>query len=412
MKKSLELKRKLAVIETEMRTILDAGKVENRDLNADEQLSFNTKFEEVEAMKRSIVDAEKVESFEARQAGISAPVIGNRSSEKYSILGHIQAVRSGKLDGIYGEAQAQGELELKNSGVNVNPSAVYIPTNYERDFSVTGDAGAKGGNLVSTDKGPIIESLFEGSLLDKLGVQKMLGLTSNLDLPKGGAVVSTWRTENQAVVKSDHSIGQIELRPNRLATRMSVSNQLMTQSSSSVDAYLRKEIMKSIQKSLDEKYLENLFAASDAKQIVMGTNGAALTYAKLQEFIEAVGKSEADVEASMFLINYDLYSALKALPKVAGSDRFVLENGLIDGFKYIASNRVKADFVKGTGTGLSGMVFGDHTTAICAGWGGIEIIVDNFSEAANGALVLNVGSYWDLKDKYFEGKSLAKDIIA
>ncbi|NHE57961.1 phage major capsid protein [Cyclobacterium plantarum] len=415
MKKSIQLRKELAELDKEIKALLDSAKKENRDFSNEEKENFDTKFNEAEELRTKIADAEKIEAFEARMAttqGVNVPNINTNKGERYSLLGHINAVRSGKVDGVFAEAQKEGEKELRNAGVSLNSNAVYIPTNYQRDFSVTGDSGTKGGNLVGTDKTSIIESLFEGSLLDKVGATKMLNLVSNVDMPKGGAVVSSWRTENQTVVSSDHTIGQVELRPNRLATRMPVSNQLFIQSSASVEAYFRGEIEKSIQKALDSKYVENLLASADVQGVVNGTNGAALTYAKVQEFIELVGKSEADTDVAKFLINWDVYSALKVLEKASGSDKFVLADGKVDGFDYVVSNRVPNNLTKGTGTDLSAMVFGDFTSAVVAGWGTIEIITDPYTAAADGQTIMNVNSYWDLKDMYFEGKSVSKDIIA
>lgn len=410
MKKSVSLRKQLAAIEAEMKELLSNAKTEKRDLNQEEQTDFNKKFDQVESLKLDIANAEKTEAFEARMAG-NAPVIKTNKTESYSILGHINAVRSGKVDGIFAEAQAEGEKEVRNAGISVNSNAIYIPSNF-RNFSVTGDSGAKGGNLVATEKGSIIESLFEGSLLDKMGATRFLGLTGNLDLPKGGKVTSVWRTENQEVSASDHNIGQVSLRPNRLATRMNVSNQLMAQSSSDIEAYLRGEIEKSIAKALDEKYIEYLLASADVQNVAMGVSGDTITYAKVQEFIEKVGKAEGDVENSKFLINYDLHSALKSLPKDAGSSKFVLEDGRIDGFEFIVTNRMPSNLTKSGGTGLSAMAFGKWSDAVVASWGGIELIVDPYSRAQFGETVLNLNSFFDLKDIYAESKAVSKDIVA
>ena len=410
MKKSIELRKQLKAVEAEMTGLLDVAKTEDRSLSDTEQTDFDAKFEKVEALKRSIESAEKIEAFEARQAandGVNVPNISTGKKEGYSLVGHIDAVRKGKLEGVYAEAQAQGEKELRASGVTPDGNAVYVPANYVRDFSVTGDSGAKGGNAVSTQATGIIESLFEGSLLNKLGASKMLGLVGNVKMPKGASVVSTWVTENGAITKSDSNIGAINLTPNRLATRMNVSNQLLIQTSGSVEQWLRKEIEKSIQKSIDEKYIANLLADAAVQAVINGTD-----VAKVNEFVELAGKAEADLDKAKFLINYDVYSALKALPKASGSDRFMLENGMIDGFAYVASNRVPADLTKGTGTDLSAMVFGDFSSAIVAGWGAIEILVDPYTAAAEGETVLNVGSYWDIKDAHAEGKAVSKDIVA
>lgn len=390
--------------------LIDTKNAESREFNDTEKESFDKLDIEIRNLDSQIENAEKEEAYKLRMA-VNAPTAKAASKEAYSLLGHINAVRSGKVSGVFAEAQAEGEKELRSAGVSINPNAVYVPSNY-RDFSVTGDSGAKGGNTVSTEVTGIIESLFEGSLLDKLGASKMLGLTGNVKMPKGSAVVSSWVTENGTIAKSDHNIGSIDLTPNRLATRMFVSNQLLIQTSGSVESYLRKEIEKSIQKALDERYIAYLLASASTQPVVGGTDGAALTVAKVQEFVEKAGKAEADIASGKYLINYDVFSALKALPRASGSDKFMLENGLIDGLPFVVSNRVPSNLTKGTGTGLSAMAFGDFSTAILAGWGAVEILVDPYTAAADGQTVMNVGSYFCLADSHEEGKAVMKDIIA
>ncbi len=408
--KSTELKQLRNQKLVSMGSLIDTKNAESREFNETEKESFDKLDNEIRNLDSQIENVEKEEAYKLRMA-VNAPTAITTSKEAYSLLGHINAVRSGKVTGVFAEAQAEGEKELRSAGVSINPSAAYIPSNY-RDFSVTGDSGAKGGNTVSTEVTGIIESLFEGSLLDKLGASKMLGLTGNVKMPKGSAVVSTWVTENGTIAKSDHNIGSIDLSPNRLATRMFVSNQLLIQTSGSVETYLRKEIEKSIQKALDEKYIAFLLASANTQAVIGGANGAALTVAKVQEFVELAGKAEADLSSGKYLINYDVWSALKALPKASGSDKFMLENGLIDGMPYVVSNRVPSNLIKGTGTGLSAMAFGDFSTAILAGWGAVEILVDPYTAAADGQTVMNVGSYFCLADSHEEGKSVMKDIIA
>ncbi|MEB2775227.1 phage major capsid protein [Algoriphagus sp. D3-2-R+10] len=408
--KSTELKQLRSQKLISMGELIDTKNAESREFNETEKGSFDKLDGEIRDLDSKIEAAEKEENYKLRMAS-NAPSVVAKSTEKYSLLGHIEAVRSGKVSGVFAEAQAEGERELREAGVAINSNAAYIPSNY-RDFSVTGDSGAKGGNTVSTEAKGIIESLFEGSLLDKLGASKMLGLVGNVKMPKGGKVVSSWVTENGTIAKSDHNIGSVDLTPNRLATRLAVSNQLLVQSSSSVDAYLRKEIEKSIQKALDEKYLENLLAASDTQAVVMGTNGAALTVAKVQEFVSKAGKAEVDIANAKYLINYNVWAALKALAKASGSDKFMLENNLIDGMPFVVSNRVPSNLTKGTGTNLSAMAFGDFSSAIVAGWGAVEIVVDPYTASGDGQTILNLGSYFDLKDSHFEGKSVSKDIVA
>lgn len=407
--KSIELKQVRNQKLVSMGELIDSKNAESRDFTETEKDTFDKLDAEIRDLDTKIENAEKEEAYKLRMAA-KAPAVTATSKERYSLIGHINAVRSGKISGVFAEAQAEGEKQLRDAGVSINPTAAYIPSNY-RDFSVTGDSGAKGGDTVATSVTGIIESLFEGSLLDRLGATRMLGLVGNVKMPKGAAVVSSWVNENATIAKSDHNIGSIDLTPNRLATRMHISNQLLIQTSGSVEAYLRREIEKSIQKALDEKYISYLLASANTQAVVGGTDGAALTVAKVHEFIEKVGKAEADVAASKYLINYDVHTALKSLPKASGSDKFMLEDNLIDGVPFVVSNRMPSNLTKGTGTDLSAMAFGDFSTAILAGWGAVEILVDPYTAAADGQTVMNVGSYFCLADSHEEGKAVMKDIV-
>src|SRR5690554_1405224 len=413
MKKSVELRRQLAAIDTELKGLLDTAKGESRSFNDAEKGSFDTKYSEAEELRGQIADAEKVESFEARMAansGVTAPNIKSNKVEDYSIVGHINAVRSGKMDGIYAEAQAEAINELRNSGVAVNETANTVMVPSQRTFAAS--AATKGANLVPTEKVGLIESLFEGSLLQKVGANYMTGLVGNVDLPKVGSFDSAvWADENAVVAKKSGTIENIPLRPSRLAAPYVLSNLLLIQSSPSIDAIVRGEIQKKIQKALDEKFIEYMLASAVSGSVVGGANGAALTYAKVLEFAQKVGESEADLDRAQFIINHKVLSALKQLAK-GSTDNLVIADGRLDGHGYVASNRVPSNLSKGTGTALSAMLFGDFSSVVVGQWGGLMLTVDPYTMADAGATKLTVNSYFDIKDRYLEAKVIAKDIVA
>src|SRR5690606_37052010 len=117
MKKSVELRKQLSTLDMEIRSILDLVKEEKRSFNDAEKTDFDAKFEQAEELRSQIKDAEKVEAFEARTAGntgVAAPSLITGKGSQYSIVGHINAVRSGKVDGIFAEAQAEALQELRN----------------------------------------------------------------------------------------------------------------------------------------------------------------------------------------------------------------------------------------------------------------------------------------------------------
>ncbi|MBS9525918.1 phage major capsid protein [Litoribacter alkaliphilus] len=412
MKKSVELRKQLSELDKEIKGLLDSAKAESRNFTESEQTTFDSKYEEAEALKRSIEQAEKVEAFEARQAGnvgVTAPNV-TKSKEAYSIIGHINAVRSGKLDGIFAEAQAEAVNELRSAGVAVNETANTVLIPASRSFAA--GATTKGEALVGTEKVGLIESLFEGSLLQKAGAQYMTGLVGNVDMPKVGTFDdAVWADELEKVGKKSGTIGTVPLRPNRLSAPYVLSNQLLIQSTPSIDAVVRGEIQKKIQKALDERFVALMLASGEVKGVEMGANGGAIDYAKVMEFIQNVGESEADMSNAKFLLNYKIYSAVKQLAK-GNTDNLVLVDGKLDGFDFIASNRIPSNLAKGTGTNLSAMLFGDFSSVVVGQWGGIALTVDPYTLADEGATKLTLNSYFDIKDRYENAKAVAKDIEA
>ena len=61
------------------------------------------------------------------------------------------------------------------------------------------------------------------------------------------------------------------------------------------------------------------------------------------------------------------------------------EDGMIDGRKCFFSNNV-AD---------RGLILGDFSELTIGQWGGIEVLVDPYTQAVNGTVRLVVNSYWD-----------------
>lgn len=87
-----------------------------------------------------------------------------------------------------------------------------------------------------------------------------------------------------------------------------------------------------------------------------------------------------------WVASYDAHAkTLKQTPKIAGQPVYLLEDGMIDGRKCFFSNNV-AD---------RGLILGDFSELTIGQWGGIEVLVDPYTQAVNGTVRLVVNSYWD-----------------
>ena len=60
----------------------------------------------------------------------------------------------------------------------------------------------------------------------------------------------------------------------------------------------------------------------------------------------------------------------------------------IAGREALASNNVPSNLTKGTGTGLSAIVYGDLADVLVGSWGGLEIVVDPYTELSTSTIRL------------------------
>lgn len=410
--KSNELKQLRNQKLQEMGSLIDTKNNENRSFTEEEKTSFDKLDSEIRDLDTQIELAEKEEQIKSRMVKTAPAIKTEIRNEKYSLVEHINQVRNKKLTGLYADVQKEGENELRNSGFyQANEYSVLIPSNIVRDLSVGGDSGAKGGELVQTDKVGFLYELMEGSLVQRLGVQVLNDLTNNVDMPKmSGSTDAVWADENDNVANIDFNIGSVPLRPTRLAAPYAISNKLLVQSAA--EGIVRTELQRKIRKALDTKFVELLLANASTIGVEIGTSGGTISYDKVLEMITKVGEASEDIQLAQFLMNFKTWSELKKLKKDAGSGRFVLEDNLVDGFDYVASNYVPSNLTKGGATNLSAMAFGDFSKVYLGNFGAMELVIDPYTLASQAKTKIVSNTFHGFAFTYPEAISVVKDIQA
>jgi len=396
---------------SEMGNLIDSKTDENRDFTEGEKSKFDSLDSEIRDLDSKILQAEKEEAIKQRMVQTSAPVT-KKENRTYSLVEHINQVRNGnKLDSFYGEIQERGIAELKVKGAySANEFSVAIPSEIVRTLSVTGDAGAKGGEMVQTDKVGFLFELMEGSLIQRLGVTVLNGLTNNIDMPKQkNSMDAVWADENDNVSDIDFEVGSVPLRPNRLVAPYAISNKLLVQSSA--EMVVRQELQRKIRKALDTKFVETLLAQVGTIPVVMGADGAALTYAKVLEMIQKVGESAENIDSAKFLINFKSWVALKQAKIDAGSGDMILSGDRIAGYEYVATNYMPSNIAKGDGTNLSALAFGDFSRCYLGNYATLELVIDPYTLANSGKTKIVSNSFHGFANTYPEAISIIKDAI-
>ena len=384
------------------------------------------------AIERGVsVDQFKGELLEAvrndRPLETPAAVVDVAKSEQreYSLIRAIKAASSGDWREAGYEREISDEIAHR-SGKEAR--GFYVPANInwgQRDQ--TKSPTSAGGFLVGTDHlaDQFIEALYGRLTVASLGARIMQGLKGDVAIPKLSASVtnSAFVAEGSAPSEGAATFAQVTMSPKTLAAYVDVSRRLMQQSDPSVEQVLRNDIINTFARRIDDAAIEGgaangpsgIIANGSTNVVAMGTNGAAITYAKVVEMMKAVEEDNAIINSSAFLTNPKVIAALRTTGKQASGveGNFIMDaNQSILGTNVASSTIVPSDLTKGTGSNLSAMVYGDFSQIMIGFWSGVDVVVDQSSLSTSGGTRLAFFQDLDVALRYPESFAVIKDIIA
>jgi HK97 family phage major capsid protein len=344
---------------------------------------------------------------------------------EYSLM---KAIREAGTTGLTGlEREVSDEIA---SRTGKTARGFYMPTNLQfeqRDQTV--GTNSQGGFLKPTDHlgNEFIEALKARTVIGQAGARVMQGLKGDVAIPKLSAEVSNiaFVAENSAPSEGAGTFAQVTMSPKTCAAFLDVSRKLMMQSDPSVEALLRNDIINSFARKIDEVAIEGgatnepsgvLDNVSGNNIIAIGTNGGALTYAKVVDMVEAVESDNAILNDGSvhFLGNPKVTANLRTTGKQASGveGNFILgQDGNILGYNYLSSTLVPSDLSKGTGSNLSALLFGDFSQLMLGFYSGVDVIVDPYTGSSAGTTRLAFFQDLDVALRHDESFSVIKDIV-
>ena len=342
------------------------------------------------------------------QQPIAQPVaalgLSDKEQREYSVCKAILA----QVDPTYRE-QAGFERELSNEiakKTGRSTSGFYIPVrdlrvpwgNVQQRATYATGAAATGGVTVPTilDAASLIEFLRNRSLCMQMGARMLSGLTGILDIPRQTGVASTyWVGEGGGVSQSESTFDKITFTPKTVGVKSRMTRLMLLQSSIDIEAFLRQDIAQSIALEIDRTVINGsgsanqptgILVAAGTTTISLGTNGAAPTWDNLVQAETAVASINADIGSLGFMSTPQVRGKLKRTLKnsSASNSDWIWENGSdpligqVNGYMMGVTNQVPANLTKGTGTGLSAIIFGNWSDVMIGEWGVLEILANQF----------------------------------
>lgn len=233
-----------------------------RSLSADEAAQFDALEAEITQLDDDISRAKSAEEIIKRRAKQATKTPEEKIMDRHSMTAAINALKNGRsLTGAEAEIHQEAEREAREAGVGSLggvglPSwAVRFDSPQKRtDWNVT--TAADGGSTVQTEVMPIVEALRPTSVLSTMGINVMSGLRGNLSFPTDTAGAGAWESEVSAADNYSPTIGTVSASPKRFAAVATLSKQLLAQSTSISDAYIRRQLELTIGTAIDVAGIE------------------------------------------------------------------------------------------------------------------------------------------------------------
>lgn len=292
-----------------------------------------------------------------------------------------------------------------------------------RDMQVSGT----GQYLVAQDfqGASFIELLYNRSVV--MGLATVLtGLNGNVAIPKqtGGATLYWLAEGGAAATESDPVFAQIGLTPKMAAGIVDYSRRFFLQTSIGAEALVRADFVRKFACGIDEVALEGggtnqptgiLATGSGVTDVSMGSpNGGPPTWLKIVEFESDVAAANADMGRLAYVTNAKVRGKCKTVIIDTGSGIFIWDvrtpAAPLNGLPAFVTNAIRSNFVEGTSSNCSGMIFGNWEDLLIGLWGGLDIFVNPYFASGTGNVRIEAYQSLDVALRRTESFAASKDI--
>ena len=386
MRNSKVIREEIGEVKTSLDALENLVSEENRDFSEDEKVSFDTNMERLTELVDELPKVEKEEEIRMKAANLGgSPVVAETKEEKeivreFSFGKAVRAAFGGKLDGVELEMAQEGQKEMTAIGRSAN--GVVIPSMILNRAVIT-ENGTSG---VETQS--FVDAVYANTILDDLGVTRVTS-TTDQRIPILGAVTTQWEGETDAAADGGSAMSKKDLAPKRLASFVDFSKQAAMQSNESLESALRNSIAQAVGAKVEYALFTD--DSSNGSYDYLGNGKTPVTNANITSLmmalVEEVQSNNHNRGNLGFAISNDLFSEVYTAAQVSGVNPLII-NEAIMGVKAMFSNQI-ADITN------PAVYYGDFSKVQICQFGGVEILVDPYTQAVSGTNRLILNSYWD-----------------
>lgn len=400
MKNSIEIRQDRGVAIEKANDLLTLAKNESRDFSADEQVSYDGMMTSIDKMAKDIEVVERQEKLNAEVASKpvsfgTQDVSQSKELRGFSFVDAFKAAKSGRVEGLIKELDQEARMENPSQnfrGVAIPYSALETRAN---NTGLTASASP-------SDVRSFTDDMFAASVLVGAGANMYTGLSASQKVPIIAGVTASFQAEDSGTNTPAGTIGGGELTPNTIIASTNVSNAAISQNSS-IEAAFRRNFATAIMSQFEANLLNVADVPGPTSIFLDGVAATAtwtssLALARVQEMFNLMLSQGNDVNKSSIklLMNGDAYADLVTqITGQAGSGINAGNINLVDktvlNIPYLLSSNVG----KGANDTRARALILDMEKVHLAMFGGLDMLVDPYSQALNGGTRLIMSTLLD-----------------
>ena len=258
----------------------------------------------------------------------------------------------------------------------------------------------------------ILPNLEKGLIWGQVGMKVQTGVKGNILWPYSTSSVEVDEVgETVALTDKDIDFDKINAVPYRSGITIAVSNEAIDDAEFDLLGYVQAQMTLAVQRYLNKKTfsfanftgLKGPFAGK-TKQTAM-----TLSYSALKAAKAAIAATGVKMDGFAYIVSSAGKALLETTPKDAGSGRFIMENGTVDGDPVFVTEYINTK-TDGTQDSTEHLGMGVFSYLAANQHGQVRLVVDPYSMAAQGMVKITFNTRWSettLREQAFAIYALA-----
>ena len=366
--------------------------------NSKEIIDLGVRHNKRDLANQAIKDGVSVEEFRgelleniSNDVSLETPTdigLTEKETKRFSIMRAINAMAN-PTDRKAQEA-AKFEFECSEAAQRAygkTAQGVMLPDEVLRNWNQRDLSAGSDGDLIGQDyrAGDFIDVLRNNSAVMPMATM-LNGLSGDVKIPRktAASTAAFISSEGGAAGESEFTVGSVSMSPKTLGAFTDVTRQLMIQSSIDVENLIRNDLAQSMAIAIDDAALEGSGSSGNPTGITntSGINSVSLSSAAAPTFAEMVSmETSVRVDNALlgdlaYIVHPTNYGTLKTTEKATNTAQFVAVNDEINGYKVVVSPQLTAN----------NYVFGNFNDLLVGMFGGLDIVVDPYSNSSSGTV--------------------------